>query len=77
MTIKAQILKTSGAVSNFVRERNSPNGNPRWTIALHNGFIGTTAPNSALAYEITGREVFLTVYYRVTPKGRFVITDIE
>lgn len=68
---------TSGIVSNFIREKNSPSGNPRWTIALANGFVGSTAPNSGLAYAITGQEEFLIISYHVTPKGRVVITDLH
>lgn len=68
---------TSGIVSNFIREKNSPSGNPRWTIALTNGFVGSTAPNSGLAYAITGQEEFLIISYHVTPNGRVVITDLH
>ena len=74
---KAQTRMISGAVSNFIRQKNSPNGNPRWTVVLHNGFIGSTAPNSGLAYAITGREEFLIISYHVTPSGRVVITDLH
>ena len=68
---------TSGIVSNFVREKNSPSGNPRWTVALANGFVGSTSPNSGIAYSITGCEEFLTISYHVTPTGRVVITDLH
>lgn len=77
MKSKTNTKTTSGIVSNFIRLKNSPSGNPRFTIVLSNGFIGSTATNSGLAYKITGHEEFLIISYHITPTGRVVISDLH
>ena len=72
-----KIETISGAVSTFVRRKNSACGNPQWLIALHNGFAGVTKANAGFAYSITGREELLILSYYVTPKGKTVICDIH
>lgn len=60
-------------IQSLKRERNSHNGNPRFTVTFTDGTVATTGVDSSVAYELENSEnQGVPLVVRFTPAGRVV-----
>lgn len=68
-------ITTTGTIDGISRLLNTPSGNPRWRIGLHDGRVYVTAPDSAIAGEVGPHMVGMPVTLTATRTG--LIVDVR
>ena len=71
-----------GKILELIREKNSTNGNPRFTAVIldknGNGVtLATTAPDSSLAYGLSNYRGHWVNYETATKRGRLTLVNVE
>lgn len=73
--------KYKGKILELIREKNSTNGNPRFTAIIQgtNGFVtmATTSPDSSLGYSIRNYDGHWIEYETKDIRGRLTLVSLE
>lgn len=75
-------MKTQkGKILELIREKNSTNGNPRFTAVIQDsrGFVtmASTAPDSSLGYSIQNYDGKWIEYETATKRGKLTLVSVE